>query len=576
MEPRLIASDRIAAEETLPRTHYRAPREQGGLLCTPSAALTPGLIAVQHEQLQRESTLIWGEPVFRWRTSARRECLDRAVCYSATLDQGSCDRLSAEAPIVATGHQPELFHPGVWAKNFLASQLAESCGGWALNLVVDSDTVKSRSVTVPTFHQGVLRQTRVPLDEWPLGLPWEELQVTQVEQFLSIAERIADVLPPIEGETLLGSFGEALRAGYQHCGHPVASLVAARRQLEQRLGVRTLELPVSQLSQTPTFLRFLAALMVDASRFRQVYNRALQTYRTTYHLKSVTHPIPDLLGEEDWQEIPCWVWTAHNPRRRGLFARLTGKALELSDREGLHCRIPLSSQADHAELPTTSLLPHLTDWLKTGIRLRPRALITTLYTRLFVSDWFIHGIGGARYDEITDEIIRHYFQLVPPRFQVATATEWLPLQQASDSLGVSAPELRRRLRHAEENPELLLDPRDPQVRPLLEHKSELVAAQQARPRVGLSRKERRAHRPVYKQQHEELTRIRRDLAQLANSQLVRLRAELAQTERAAVIDQVAHFREYPYVCYPEARMQQLLQAFKIARPLQGMTSCLNR
>lgn len=576
MEPRRSASERNVAEETLSRTHYRAPREPGGLLCTPPAEQSPGLIATQHEQLRRESTLVWGEPLFRWRTSARREALDRAVCYSATLDQRPCDRLSADLPIVATGHQPELFHPGVWAKNFLASQLAVSGGGVALNLVVDSDTVKSRSVTVPTFHQGALRQTRVPLDEWPLGLPWEEQQVAHVEQFLSIADRIQAVLPAVEGTTLLGPFGAALHASYEHCKNPVAALVAARRQLEHRLGVQTHELPVSQLSQTPTFLRFLAGLMMDASRFRQVYNRALQTYRTTYRLKSVTHPIPDLLAEEDWQELPCWVWTAHDPRRRGLFARLTPEALELSDRGGVHCRIPLSSQADHTELPIASLLPHLTDWLKTGIRLRPRALITTLYTRLFVSDWFIHGIGGARYDEITDEIIRHYFQLTPPRFQVATATEWLPLQVAPDALGVSAQELRRRLRHAEENPELLLDPQDPQVRPKLERKQALIAAQQARPRVGLSRKERRARRPEYRQQHLELAGIRQELSVLAHSQLVQLREELAQTERAAAIHQVAHFREYPFVCYPEASMQQLVKAFKIARPLQGMTSCLNR
>ena len=38
--------------------------------------------------------------------------------------------------------------------------------------------------------------------------------------------------------------------------------------------------------------------------------------------------------------------------------------------------------------------------------LRPRALTLTLFARLCVADFFIHGIGGGKYDEVTDRIIR--------------------------------------------------------------------------------------------------------------------------------------------------------------------------
>ena len=39
-----------------------------------------------------------------------------------------------------------------------------------------------------------------------------------------------------------------------------------------------------------------------------------------------------------------------------------------------------------------------------GIKLRSRALVTTLFARLLLSDLFMHGIG-AKYDELTDVLV---------------------------------------------------------------------------------------------------------------------------------------------------------------------------
>ena len=50
------------------------------------------------------------------------------------------------------------------------------------------------------------------------------------------------------------------------------------------------------------------------------------------------------------------------------------------------------------------------------------ALVTTLFARLVLSDLFIHGIGGAKYDQLTDELIRSFFGLAPPDYLVISAT----------------------------------------------------------------------------------------------------------------------------------------------------------
>jgi len=56
----------------------------------------------------------------------------------------------------------------------------------------------------------------------------------------------------------------------------------------------------------------------------------------------------------------------------------------------------------------------------------PRALTLTLFARLILGDFFIHGIGGGKYDEVTDQIIRDYFGIDPPAFQVVSGTLHLP------------------------------------------------------------------------------------------------------------------------------------------------------
>ena len=52
-------------------------------------------------------------------------------------------------PIVMGGHQPDLFHPGVWLKNFVLYAYAQTVGGTAINLVVDTDRCTRWSVGVP-------------------------------------------------------------------------------------------------------------------------------------------------------------------------------------------------------------------------------------------------------------------------------------------------------------------------------------------------------------------------------------------------------------------------------------------
>src|SRR5262249_16421747 len=91
--------------------------------------------------------------------------------------------------ILMSGHQPELFHPGVWLKNFVLNRLARRHGASALHLNVDNDAVKSTSLLVPSLSQGRPRAGPGPIDRLAPGMPYEEWTVADEEYFASLPER---------------------------------------------------------------------------------------------------------------------------------------------------------------------------------------------------------------------------------------------------------------------------------------------------------------------------------------------------------------------------------------------------
>ena len=92
-----------------------------------------------------------------------------------------------DGPLLLAGHQPELFHPGVWIKNFALNRLAREHGAVPLNLVVDSDTAKSAAIHLPDGDH----LTAVPYDRWQSDVPFEEHGVEDEELFATSPERTA-------------------------------------------------------------------------------------------------------------------------------------------------------------------------------------------------------------------------------------------------------------------------------------------------------------------------------------------------------------------------------------------------
>src|SRR5262249_37202375 len=157
------------------------------------------------------------------------------------------------------------------------------------------------------------------------------------------------------------------------------------------MGLQPLEVPLSAVCRTEAFAWFACALLADLPRFVENYNAAVHEYRRRHDLKSKNHPVPDLAQQGEAYETPFWVWRADAPRRQRLFAvPASGGVTLFSGKEPL---------ADLRGSPAD----WVTQWRmleRQGIKIRTRALSTTLFSRHLLADLFVHGIGGGKYDAL--------------------------------------------------------------------------------------------------------------------------------------------------------------------------------
>ncbi len=133
------------------------PAGHGEVLTRPAFAEWAGLAETNHRTAATWSFDVAGMPVSRVRSLARQEALDAAAGFSARLGVSVKAPGDPEALIVMTGHQPELYHPGVWIKDFLLQRLADETGATAVDLVVDTDGFETVAVSSPCMTPGVAR-----------------------------------------------------------------------------------------------------------------------------------------------------------------------------------------------------------------------------------------------------------------------------------------------------------------------------------------------------------------------------------------------------------------------------------
>ena len=142
-------------------------------------------------------------------------------------------------PLFLAGHQPQLFHPGVWFKNFALSALARKWGGQAINLLIDNDILairRSGSRRVPSAEPHVIS---VPMDRVVEAIPFEQREVADAALFGSFADRVRDGWQRRALATVDRAYWKLVLEARRRSPNLGRCLAEARHRLEGRWGQST-------------------------------------------------------------------------------------------------------------------------------------------------------------------------------------------------------------------------------------------------------------------------------------------------------------------------------------------------
>ncbi len=310
-------------------THWQTPRGDGQRLIDPAAGSwldvashNRAALAVQHYDVQ-------GLALPALAAQARRQLWQAAYDATRAYRQVSDDLAPTDAKprrqdplLLVAGHQPEIFHPGVWLKNALLSQTAAAHKREliAINLVIDSDLVKSTSLRIPGGTLERPRWAPIAFDRGPAEIPWEVRAVTDMETLASWPTRMLGAALPQARDGSYRDYWPLLLERARVTNNLGLALSQARHQLEGAWGWNTLELPISRAAELPAVRWLLAHLLAHLPRLTTAYNSAIHAYRVAHGVTSSAHPAPLLEERDGWIEAPFWFYDEHNPRRRRVWA----------------------------------------------------------------------------------------------------------------------------------------------------------------------------------------------------------------------------------------------------------------
>jgi hypothetical protein len=512
-----------------PEPAYEIPERSGEVLIAPPLDRIGDILA-ENRALSWGEAEILGTPLAEFRARTRSRVLSLAARYSTAAPP-----LPAH-PLILMGHQPVFFHPGVWMKYFLLTRLRVTLGATGVHLIVDSDATGPITAVVPAYRGDLVRVSETLVD-LPEDVPLEAFRPPTAKEWTEFVGRVAGHVRSVPGErfaarvdALAAGGGRAL-SGSRTLGD---FLAAVRRAYEAQAGAPGyLEVPVSHVAETPEFYAFVLHVVRRAEDFQRSYNAHLEEYRRLHRLRSVANPFPNLAQGDAGIEMPFWV--LRGGRRTDLFVARRGSRLALATAGG-----PLATVT-----PDLSGVEALRD---APLALRPKAILLTMFARLCLGDLFIHGVGGARYDQVTDAIIADVFGCRPPAYAVATATLHLSLPHEA-APAEERRMLERRLMDLQHNPDRHLETVSEAERLLVGEKWGLIREIETM-RPGPER--RAATRRI----REINGRLREALA----PEIARIEARLAALDRQTAAGDAAHFREYPYFLFDPGEVGALVGA----------------
>jgi len=546
------------------RLPFKVPQKNKQIFLSPSGDKIGSLLEENKKIFSEYSFTILNQPFREVRENCRKEIIQRALKFSKKYDPDIEEKTNPACQyIIQTGHQPVFFHPGIWIKNIFLNELLKSPllhKSLGLNIILDNDICKDLNLSLPALSSnGNLTVEEISFlpSTFAPNLPFEEYPCPSLELITKFTRDVIHGLKPLESENKdilnnFKNFGRCLenssRSFNQNYtrGNLGEFLGLARRLYEKEIEPAYLEIPFSQICDSDEFLSFFLEIIRNIKSFSEIYNKKLDEYRKLFKIRTQAHPSPNLLIKENLIETPFWIWKEGDQRR---------KIYVLKEDEGNYLYSDSYGKIFLIEKDGLKSLFSLKTLLKDrGLKIRPKALLLTLYNRLFISDLFIHGLGGAKYDLVTDEIIKEFFRVDPPRFLAVSCTLHLDFKSSPASTSdYKISTLKKEIRDLEFNPqryinELPLTKKEKnQIGELVEKKTELI------------KKIKEVLSPVEKHKiSEEIKVINNFMGEKVRLIKYELDKKIEKEEEKIKQSKVYTFREFPYCFFSAKTLRNLL------------------
>jgi hypothetical protein len=542
-----------------PHIRFATPTRHDEIHLWPDAKQIPADIQANRNQFANSDAVILGKPLHDWRETARQDIMALSRNYHEKLNL-PIPNYPSEEPLLVTGHQPGFFHGGILVKYLLLDSLAYFTGGAALNLVADSDLPRDITLRIPTLQDErfALQEItptsidpHIPLEYQPLPEPTEFQNFLEKLQSLTVEESLGETIHTVV---------DVLRDIYPQCNCLTDLLVRLNQHWARGLAIQWFDLPVSHVAQSNVFLIFVADMILRAGEVRFGYNSALGQYRRIHKIHNASQPLPDLQGSKnqfETQELPFWVFQPDQPRQP-LFVQTHNNIVILKTGNTEFAQLPIDklTQSDQAVALLVEALH------SNRMQIRPRALTLTAFARVFLADYFVHGIGGARYDHVTDEFLHQVYRIDPPHFAAATATVYLPLSQEPDlSRAIHhLRQMRYRWRDLKYNPQRYISKAK---EPFSDSKSEilksLVSKREKAIRTSDQLRRDRADRRPRREMFDTIRRLNAEILALAPHLWEEFMQQISRAQIQVHQARLIHDREYFFGLVPMNELRQLKQ-----------------
>ena len=425
--------------------------------------------------------------------------------------------------IIATGHQPVPYYPGLLFKNFFTGNQSKKTGVKAYNFIVDSDK-GSVKISVPFKQNNEYRKEILTLKEDPHSI-FEGFQPTEktVNDFLQSVRKHLKTLEKEEFYKTFTVWKNKFFNEYKQNNSFIDALINLRTQQESSLGVSLINKKISGIAKSTAYYRFISYIIKHIEKFKEAYNNSVKKKS-----KGDYQPVKIMHEEDGWIELPFWL--IQDNKRYPVKIKKEQKKLRVA-----------SEEADFKFSVNMNNWDNLSTELKNKILLYPKATTLTFMIRLFFCDLFVHGTGAVEYELVNNDFFQSFFHLEKTlSFYAVTGNIYLPLlgnKLNHEDLQKRYSENKKWLKEAQRNPEDLLDK---ETADNYKNKKKELATRMKNEKDGDKRKKL----------HRKLEDLNEEMKTFLKDQVDTIKKEVSRDEYILHNEEIFLERYYPYFIYP--------------------------